>query len=1284
MIDSQRLSLSLAACCALGGCYDPGFERAQFLCASAEDCGSELVLLLDGLGSGSVEVRPSDGLVCEKAEPAPKSCAFRVDPSPQTDLLARPAPGAALVSWTGCVSTGETGSGEPRCTTSTLESTQVGATFGFRFGLALRAAEGLDPAGIAAVGSWRADEDGAEESVCGLGQDCRAAYAYGERVIIDVNPVPPTTVRAWHGCAAEAGALRCIIDVLSEVAVDVELGRIGCGSGELDLGEDCDDGNLIDGDGCDSNCTPTGCGNGIVTGNEQCDDGADDDDDGCVGGCVIARCGDGFLRGDGAEECDDGNELAGDGCTECVPETGWSCDRAPGAATRCTENCGDGIVVGSEGCDDGGTIPGDGCFSNCVVELGYVCPIPGAACATLCGDGLIRGREGCDDGNLLPDDGCGTTCSGVEAGFTCSAPGQACAPICGDSRRLGVELCDDSNTLAGDGCSSSCAIEPGWRCLGAAGASSTCSAICGDGLLAGPEACDDANELGGDGCDATCAAVEVGFACALPGDPCTEVCGDRRVVGRETCDDGNLLSDDGCRSDCIREECGDGTQQSGGASALELSWLASSCLPTSASSTVTFTVNGLVAYSGPGAPSGCSCYPGIQSVTIFDEAILDELRSGHATFTVRLGEGYQEYLAWVVATITSIRPVEIVVFDAWGGHDADSRNPDWCYAGGMDGGLVQVLDTDLLLGEECEDGNLNDGDGCSATCGQEVCGNQRVDFGEDCDDGNAQVNDGCRPDCTLEVCGDGIADAWEECDDGNLLEGDGCSMYCGVEVCGNGVVNFGEACDDGNGASGDGCTAACVLEVCGDGVVQSGLVTSVQFQWVATGCLSGAPAPNITFSVNGVVAYTGVGATAGCYCNEGIRSAWVADPAVLALVDASGDTTFGVLLGTSAGDYLAWATATVYTLQGSQEVVIYDALGGNDARYHNPELCNSGYEGQGTERLAIGHLTLGEACDDGGAVGGDGCAAWCLLEACPNGRVDVGEACDDGNGDAGDGCTGACSLETGYFYEVEPNDTSTAADGHAAALPLGGHAIIGGELTATDARDRFRVDPPGTGVIRVEAFGQFSPLDCGSAFVPVSLLTAGGPVYADYGSGIGACSSVVYPLPTSDALYVEIGPTYGRRPYAFEVSFHADQGSEVEPNDQLASATVVAVSGDTSVLGSHLANDDADYFAISVPGGASVRAEVIEGDLAVETCESLGVDSRLTLLTDAGVAIADDDDDGRGYCSKIDGTGTLPDDIGAHRLAAGTYYLQVRASSLSQTGDQGVFSYRLAITLRAP
>jgi len=33
----------------------------------------------------------------------------------------------------------------------------------------------------------------------------------------------------------------------------------------------------------------------------------------------------------------------------------------------------------------------------------------------------------------------------------------------------------------------------------------------------------------------------------------------------------------------------------------------------------------------------------------------------------------------------------------------------------------------------------------------------------------------------LAICGDGVRDIGEECDDGNVLSGDGCSTTCTVE-----------------------------------------------------------------------------------------------------------------------------------------------------------------------------------------------------------------------------------------------------------------------------------------------------------------------------------------------------------------------------------------------------------------------------------------------------------------------------------------------------------------------
>src|SRR5436853_1257273 len=78
---------------------------------------------------------------------------------------------------------------------------------------------------------------------------------------------------------------RCAVALLSlfvALACASPAAALICGDGLPDPGELCDDANLIDGDGCDSNCTPTGCGNGVVTAGETCDG-----DSNCSATCAL-------------------------------------------------------------------------------------------------------------------------------------------------------------------------------------------------------------------------------------------------------------------------------------------------------------------------------------------------------------------------------------------------------------------------------------------------------------------------------------------------------------------------------------------------------------------------------------------------------------------------------------------------------------------------------------------------------------------------------------------------------------------------------------------------------------------------------------------------------------------------------------------------------------------------------------------------------------------------------------------------------------------------------------
>jgi len=300
-----------------------------------------------------------------------------------------------------------------------------------------------------------------------------------------------------------------------------------CGDGTLELGEECDDANAEDGDGCSMECT--------IEEGYLCQ--------GQPSECIIV-CGDGQVIGD--EECDDDNVLDGDGCTaECGIEPGYACEGMP---SECTIICGDGLVLPGEECDDANTDADDGC-SGCVVEDGYGCTNDEPSmCSAICGDGQILGDEECDDFNLTPDDGCSEMCM-VELGWSCGGEPSVCMTGCGDGIPAGMEGCDDGALLDGDGCSADCQPESGWVCMGSP---SVCMTECGDGLIAGIEECDDGNLDVDDGCSDVC-GLEFGFECAGEPSACISVCGDGILVPGETCDDGNISQGDGCSLTCQSE-----------------------------------------------------------------------------------------------------------------------------------------------------------------------------------------------------------------------------------------------------------------------------------------------------------------------------------------------------------------------------------------------------------------------------------------------------------------------------------------------------------------------------------------------------------------------------------------------------------------------------------------------------------------------------------------------------------------------------------------------------------
>jgi cysteine-rich repeat protein len=125
---------------------------------------------------------------------------------------------------------------------------------------------------------------------------CKDADSKGKRkkvrdaVAADLSTVCTNAALAQlDSCSSNLAGLRhcaprIVVRAIGAVA-DAAAPESRCGDGLKALSEKCDDGNVVDGDGCDSNCTPTICGNGVISTGEECDDGDIKPGDGCDPSC---------------------------------------------------------------------------------------------------------------------------------------------------------------------------------------------------------------------------------------------------------------------------------------------------------------------------------------------------------------------------------------------------------------------------------------------------------------------------------------------------------------------------------------------------------------------------------------------------------------------------------------------------------------------------------------------------------------------------------------------------------------------------------------------------------------------------------------------------------------------------------------------------------------------------------------------------------------------------------------------------------------------------------------
>jgi cysteine-rich repeat protein len=199
-------------------------------------------------------------------------------------------------------------------------------------------------------------------------------------------------------------------------------------------GEECDDGNMINGDGCDATCRFS-----------------------CLSSDVTRNC-------TPADECA-GQGTCNDATHICAAGTPLPDDAACAAGPNnfcragvCTAPvCGNSMIERGEDCEGG---------EGCKVDCKFLCVNdPATECAgtgtpAVCQQFACTPTHACE---IVPDPAAdGNACDPANPNNSCSA-GICTAPTCGNGQRERGEDCDDSGQLNLDGCDSACKFEEAQR-----------------------------------------------------------------------------------------------------------------------------------------------------------------------------------------------------------------------------------------------------------------------------------------------------------------------------------------------------------------------------------------------------------------------------------------------------------------------------------------------------------------------------------------------------------------------------------------------------------------------------------------------------------------------------------------------------------------------------------------------------------------------------------------------------------------------------------------------------
>jgi hypothetical protein len=219
---------------------------------------------------------------------------------------------------------------------------------------------------------------------------------------------------------------------------------INCGNGRVEPPEECDDGNPVGDDGCETDCTFSchagpDCDDGaICNGVESCTS-----EHRCVAGAPAASgtdCSDGIYC-DGSEGCNGGGACVSFGVDPC--NDGFVCTQD--VCSEATLSCSHPPVADMTACA-GGLCCGGVCRTGAVCCAGTDCPMFCSGMATPCAD--LSAPEPCN-----AQDGCSVVTSGncstpPGSTRTCNFSDSYWCGACGCSWEGGLGMCNGSGPTA--------------------------------------------------------------------------------------------------------------------------------------------------------------------------------------------------------------------------------------------------------------------------------------------------------------------------------------------------------------------------------------------------------------------------------------------------------------------------------------------------------------------------------------------------------------------------------------------------------------------------------------------------------------------------------------------------------------------------------------------------------------------------------------------------------------------------------------------------------------------